>query len=238
MTDENQNVVWQADHKPFGESTITVATIENNLRFPGQYFDAESGLHYNYFRYYDPETGRYITSDPIGLNGGVNTYAYVGGNPLSRIDPYGLRCVQGVGCYTTPEESSAADSGNYNKYYQLACAGGDAYACFAQHVAANDNLDGHLATWWLNRALDEHAEESKQCIDKEGVMEQIRKDLANAYADYLAQSQDKASWPTVNGVTQFHWNEFAKYGLPPSTFGGTPGGSTPVWSGHWCPNCR
>jgi len=56
----------------------------------GQYYDEETQLHYNYFRYYDPTTGRYITSDPIGLDGGLNTYSYVEGNPLVNIDPYGL----------------------------------------------------------------------------------------------------------------------------------------------------
>ena len=69
-----------------------------NLRFPGQYFDKETNLSYNYFRDYDPAIGRYIESDPIGLAAGPNTYAYVGGNPLSYYDPRGEAAQVALGC--------------------------------------------------------------------------------------------------------------------------------------------
>ena len=92
-TDENQSIIWEVSRRPFGERTITTAQIEMPLGFPGQYFDEESNNYYNYFRDYDPATGRYLQSDPIGLLGGPNTYAYVGGNPTNYTDKYGLFCI-------------------------------------------------------------------------------------------------------------------------------------------------
>jgi RHS repeat-associated protein len=90
-TDEAGAVVWQWDSEAFGNKLPESSGATVNLRFPGQYYDQETGLYYNYFRYYDPATGRYITSDPIGLQGGLNTYGYVGGNPVYWVDPWGLK---------------------------------------------------------------------------------------------------------------------------------------------------
>jgi len=109
MTDANQTIVWQASYTPFGKATVSVNTVENNIRFPGQYFDSETNLHYNYFRDYDPEIGRYIQSDPIGLAGGINTYGYVLGNPIKYIDPSGLINLQIPG--TTGETAIHANPG-------------------------------------------------------------------------------------------------------------------------------
>jgi RHS repeat-associated protein len=89
MTDASGVVVWSADYKPFGEATVTISTITNNLRFPGQYFDSETGLNYNYFRDYNPLIGRYIEADPIGQAGGINQYVYSLNTPLILTDPTG-----------------------------------------------------------------------------------------------------------------------------------------------------
>jgi RHS repeat-associated protein len=96
ITNASGTVVWKATYQPFGQATINADVTNSghpttlNLRFPGQYFDAESGLHYNGLRDYDPGTGRYLTSDPSGLRGGFNTYAYARGNPLRWLDRLGL----------------------------------------------------------------------------------------------------------------------------------------------------
>jgi RHS repeat-associated protein len=104
--DDQQQLRWKWDQaEPFGvttpdENPVNLGAFEMPLRFPGQYADKETNLGYNYFRNYDPTIGRFGESDPLGLLGGLNTYAYVDNNALSFIDPSGLeavRCRRGNG---------------------------------------------------------------------------------------------------------------------------------------------
>jgi len=95
VTDKSGNIRWRWLAEPFGTTApennpSALGVFTQNLRFPGQYADQESGLSYNYFRNYDSSLGRYNSSDPIGLGGGINTYAYVSGNPMTFVDPNGL----------------------------------------------------------------------------------------------------------------------------------------------------
>jgi RHS repeat-associated protein len=113
VSDAHKRVVWQADYDVYGRATVrnhslrsgtrppavgfiraahasTRTSFSFNLRLPGQYEDAETGWHYNFHRYYNPDTGRYLTPDPIGLAGGTNLYGYVDGNPAEAGDPWGL----------------------------------------------------------------------------------------------------------------------------------------------------
>jgi RHS repeat-associated protein len=91
LTDDKGKIVWEGDYKAFGKAKATSFDgFTNNLRFQGQYWDEETGLHYNRYRYYDPMAGRYVSKDPIGLEGGANQFGYVSGNPLNDVDPTGL----------------------------------------------------------------------------------------------------------------------------------------------------
>ena len=96
VADATGTTVWRWDQaEPFGDSPADenpggAGTFDLPLRLPGQYYDAESGLHYNYFRDYDPQTGRYVQSDLVGLRGGINSYTYVSDDPLALFDLAGL----------------------------------------------------------------------------------------------------------------------------------------------------
>ena len=104
LIDQAGNIVWQQQSTAFGETQVTLGdasnetnntqttsttVVANPFRFAGQYFDIETNTNYNYHRQYAPSGGNYTQSDPIGLAGGINTYGYVGGNPLSYTDPRG-----------------------------------------------------------------------------------------------------------------------------------------------------
>ncbi|MBW2005045.1 MAG: RHS domain-containing protein [Deltaproteobacteria bacterium] len=90
MTDSNGTVVWEASYRPFGDAEVNPSSsVVNNFRLPGQYFDKETGFHYNYFRDYHPRIGGYVEPDQIGLRGGINMYAYCMNNPVNLADPSG-----------------------------------------------------------------------------------------------------------------------------------------------------
>ncbi|MBX8512481.1 RHS domain-containing protein, partial [Pseudomonas cichorii] len=93
LTDYSGEILWSAKYRAYGNlAALDIAEIDNPLRFQGQYFDAETGLHYNRHRYYNPGTGRFLTPDPIKLAGGLNNYRYVP-NPTGWVDPLGLATV-------------------------------------------------------------------------------------------------------------------------------------------------
>ena len=132
-------VVWRWDSDPFGngqpngnpEGGSTWVTY--SARFPGQVYDLYSGSYYNWHRDYDPQSGRYIESDPVGLKGGVNTYAYVRGNPISRRDPLGLQ-----------DQTPAGNPSGLNDRGQAACDAADSQAN-AEQKAADARAKGNDA---------------------------------------------------------------------------------------------
>ena len=95
LTDEQGSIAWEANYKAWGEARIAISEaarkvkLKNPIRFQGQYFDDESGLHYDRFRYYDPVVGRFVSKDPIRLQGGINLHEYAP-NPTVWVDPFGL----------------------------------------------------------------------------------------------------------------------------------------------------
>ncbi len=141
-TDKNGTIVWAANYNIFGQAAITTPaatadspTITSSLRLPGQIEDAETGLHYNFRRYYDPSTGRYITQDPIGLAGGDNQYRYGEADPANVSDPTGecpmcvafALCMAECGITTAVINAATGECNNWGntaKDCAIGCAAG------------------------------------------------------------------------------------------------------------------
>jgi RHS repeat-associated protein len=199
VTDDTQTVIWRWDSSPFGDSVPDEDPDGDsndfvlNLRFPGQYYDAESGLHYNYYRDYDPSTGRYIESDPIGLLGGLNTFQFSLNHPLSLIDRFGLQttypnefCITDsagiIHCWPiptppvqpVPKQQSACD-----KIMADSCSKSSCKNCCTEF---NDREDWRHMTFF--RMLDDCADPSSAQPQGPGCMwPHVATDLINARAN-------------------------------------------------------
>ena len=122
LTNAEGAIAWQAEYSPFGKATVLVEDVVFKLRLPGQYEDSETGTHYNYLRDYDPETGRYLTSDPISINGGLNTYQYANADPLNSVDVLGLK--PDLSFLNTPDEPGThIDGEDFDQLHGFAMAG-------------------------------------------------------------------------------------------------------------------
>ena len=148
LTAKNQDKYWFADYLPFGEIySEIVVSASNDVRFPGQYYDRETGLYYNWHRYYKPTLGRYYQADPIGQEGGINLYSYVINNPVSLADPSGLQC---------KEEGKCPSINWYDKleqgYYYGTGFGEEAVQWYAEKYVQTGKwyyaFGGSVATLW------------------------------------------------------------------------------------------
>lgn len=153
VEDNNGTERWQARLEPYGKATIDSRDgLVLNLRFPGHYFDAVTGLHHNRYRYYDPVLGRYIQSDPMGIGGGVNVYAY-SANPLVQVDVRGLTGGTGAACPEGVEPESSEDKDDKEQTSPHTTTADDdldtkvaqSRAAYARAVAAADGLTGRNA---------------------------------------------------------------------------------------------
>jgi len=139
ITDDTQTIIWDAVYEPFGKTEVVTASIENNVRFPGQYEDTETELHYNYFRDYDPSLGRYVESDPIGLRGGMNTFLYASASPALFSDTYGLMV---SGSFISRPKYNITDFG-FNPFDGLAKPGFNKWG-FVKFIRASGQVSGFV----------------------------------------------------------------------------------------------
>jgi RHS repeat-associated protein len=169
LTDEDDVPVWRASYEAFGKASISAdpdgsiptanPNITFNVRFPGQYYDAESGLHYNRYRYYDPSIGRYISADPIGQFSGANLFRYAGSNPLRFSDFLGLlfggavNAGEGYGAYAASFYAGITTDPCASTAAKAAAWAGGLFASLWTPETSDATAAALLAAWGASQAL-------------------------------------------------------------------------------------
>ena len=211
-------IVWSAVYKSYGNLAIDYQTVPQPLRLPGQYFDEESGLHYNRYRYYDPHCARYISQDPIGLAGGLNFYQYVI-NPLTCIDPLGLTSCELAAAMEAAMKkegiSRPADSAAHHIVAENAKGAEEARKILKEYgidvngaengvfLPTNKNNNGMRGIEHNGRhpnsyitAVNDRIVKAAKAGGRDGVLEELEK-----IRNILANADRNASWYTILPIT-------------------------------------
>jgi RHS repeat-associated protein len=194
VTDEAGELVWQGQYRAFGECAVE-RRIEQPWRLPGQYFDAESGLHYNLFRYYDPLAGRYVTPDPVSYFGGdVNLYRYARNDPVNRRDVLGLTAI------------TAGDIGG--KGGAALCSPGGPLAAGACYAIGFWVVAGVVAglTWWATQSAQTPCQGCEGAMNNEGTEgEEVTDENSQATEDTSGENaSSKGKKATDSGKNEPH----------------------------------
>jgi RHS repeat-associated protein len=214
--DETGKVVWRWESDAFGATVANEdpdgdgVKVTVNLRLPGQYYDVETGLHYNYFRDYDPSTGRYVQSDPIGLRGGLNGYSYANQNPVMFTDPLGLKPWDWNGQGNVSKCSYYDDMAKKFPtcgYYKRA---GD--ICRGQDNRVNRMVNLGLRSAWTFSGLQDSQATVLNNIRDLLIQEDITARNANL--------TDKSGCTCGNTIDDYHNFAFDFSGLPAWSYGG------------------
>lgn len=240
-TDAQGQLVWQAHYEPFGAAHIAQARGHNasaltiHLRLPGQYFDAETGLHYNRQRYYDPQAGQYLSPDPLGHPDGPNPYAYVGHNPLGFVDPDGLVlfAFDGTNSSNPPAENNTYSNvykfylaydqtANGPKWYMNGVGRDDADSGIKTNFtdAANANTARERVDYMLKKLddyIEEHDFKDGKAFDLDMVGFSRGAAMARDFSNRVAKRLIDKSWGAKTSCVQMRylglWDTVAQFGI-------------------------
>ena len=208
MTDASGDTVWSGLADAFGATQVSASSrVTNPLRLPGQYFDAESGTHYNLFRDYDPQLGRYRQNDPIGQRGGLNTYVYVRGNPQARVDPWGLTDLLYTSPLVGPNATPAQARNALNSHVGLSFIRSPAGALTVGIHSNGESFIGPDNTYWSVEKLAKRIKKDRPDYKKFAYIRlyACRSGVSVNGSPILAQQLADALGITIEAPGRYNW---------------------------------